>query len=111
MCNKITKVSSLGQFQWIGVCSHGAAHIFWKATQISFSKKELEQLIDSAFLDNLPLEEYGGVQLLWINHVAIKLNKIDAREMQTLFSNAHKGTRHTFTQARQNAENRDYILH
>ena len=111
MCNKITKVSSLSKFQWIGVCSHGAAHIFWKTTQISFSKKELEQLIDSALLDNFPLEKYGGAQLLWINNIAIKLSRIDAREMQTLFSNAHKETRNGFIQTPKDSEHRRHTLH
>jgi len=88
MCNKITKISTQSRFQWIGICSHGSAHVFWRTTQVCLPADQLEELMTKALAGKLPVECLGDEYLLWLNRVAIKLSKDDYYEIQDLFAYA-----------------------
>lgn len=90
MCNKITKISTQNRFQWIGICSHGAAHIFWRTSQVCLPASQLETLMNQALAGKLPVECFGDEYLLWLSRVAIKLSEKDYYEIQELFSYAAK---------------------
>ncbi len=86
MCNKITKISTQNRFQWIGICSHGAAHIFWRTTQVCLPADQLDALMNQALAGKLPAERIGDEYLLWLNRVAIKLSEKDYYQIQELFA-------------------------
>jgi len=86
MCNKITKIALQNRYQWIGVCAHGSAHVFWRTTHVCLPFKQLELLMNQSLAGKLPTEPYGNDYLLWLNQVAIKLNEQDLDEIQNLFT-------------------------
>jgi len=86
MCNKITKISTQNRFQWIGICSHGSAHIFWRTTQVCLPAGQLDALMNQALAGKLPAERIGDEYLLWLNRVAIKLSEKDYYQIQELFA-------------------------
>jgi len=88
MCNKITKISTQSRFQWIGICSHGSAHVFWRTTQVCLPADQLDALMNQALAGKLPVECFGDEYLLWLNQVAIKLSEEDYYEIQDLFAYA-----------------------
>ncbi|MBL4796054.1 MAG: hypothetical protein JKY50_01430 [Oleispira sp.] len=88
MCNKITKISIQSRFQWIGICSHGSAHVFWRTTHVCLPADQLEALKNQALAGKLPVECFGDEYLLWLNRVALKLSQQDYYEIQELFAYA-----------------------
>lgn len=93
MCNKITKLSVQNRYQWVGVCSHGSAHIFWRTTHVCLPFAELEVLMEHALRGALPVESYGGDYLLWLNNSALWLGDDELSEIQALLAYAAE-TRH-----------------
>jgi hypothetical protein len=104
MCNKITKISTQSRFQWIGICSHGSAHIFWRTTQVCLPAHELEILMNKALAGKLPVECFGDEYLLWLNRVAIKLSEQDYYEIQELFAYASEDKRVSLVPRKTNSE-------
>ena len=104
MCNKITKISTQNRFQWIGICSHGAAHIFWRTSQVCLPADELEVLTNKALAGKLPVECVGDEYLLWLNRVAIKLSEEDYYEIQELFAYAAEENSLPLVQQQMNSE-------
>ena len=88
MCDKITKIANQSKYQWIGVCAHGTAHLFWRTTLVSFPFEKLDALMSQALKGKLPVEYYGGDYLIWLNQVAIKLTEKDYLDMLELFASA-----------------------
>jgi hypothetical protein len=86
MCNKITKISTQNRFQWIGICNHGSAHIFWRTSKIYLPIEELEVLRSKALAGMLPVERIGDEYLFWLNRVALKLSEDEYHEIQELFA-------------------------
>lgn len=103
MCNKITKISTQSRYQWIGICSHGSAHVFWRTTQVCLPADELEALMNQALAGKLPVECFGDEYLLWLNQVAIKLSEEDYYEIQDLF--AFSSEEHPMSLGQQNSAN------
>lgn len=91
MCDKITKLASLGKFQWIGMCEHGAVHVHWKAMQVCISMGTFEFLANKAVSEQLPVANYQNDFLLWLGQTAIRLTVQELDEMQNLFSGAYRG--------------------
>jgi hypothetical protein len=115
MCNKITKISTQNRFQWIGICSHGSAHVFWRTTQICLPADQLETLMTQALAGKLPVECFGDEYLLWLNRVAIKLSETDYYEIQELFAFASEENPSLLVQRKadseMNSEKSRSILH
>jgi hypothetical protein len=111
MCNKITKISTQSRFQWIGICSHGSAHIFWRTTQVCLPAHELEILMNKALAGKLPVECFGDEYLLWLNRVAIKLSEEDYYEIQDLFAFASEESSMPLVQERIDNEKDKLVLH
>ena len=111
MCNKITKISEQNRFQWIGICSHGSAHIFWRTMQTTISLQVLELLINKALAGRLPLAKQGDEYLLWLNNVAIRLTKKDADEIQELFAYAVSNETVLFMQQSMSLDGNQSTLH
>lgn len=88
MCNKITKISVQNRYQWVGICSHGSAHIFWRTTHICMPFKDLEGLMNQALAGRLPVEGYGNQSLLWLNNSALRLSDSELTEIQALLAYA-----------------------
>lgn len=111
MCNKITKISTQNKFQWIGICSHGSAHVFWRTTQICLPANELEILMNKALAGKLPAECIGDDYLLWLNRVAIKLSEKEYYEIQELFAFASEQVSLPVLQQQSNNEKGRLVLH
>lgn len=111
MCNKITKISTQSKFQWIGICSHGSAHIFWRTTQVCLPADELEVLMTKALAGKLPVECFGDEYLLWLNQVAIKFSEKDYYEIQQLFAYASEEVSMPVVQGRRDSEEGRLVLH
>jgi hypothetical protein len=111
MCNKITKISTQSRFQWIGICSHGSAHIFWRTTQVCLPAHELDILMNKALAGKLPVECFGDEYLLWLNRVAIKLSEEDYYEIQDLFAFASEESSMPLVQERIDNEKDKLVLH
>jgi hypothetical protein len=111
MCNKITKISTQNKFQWIGICSHGSAHIFWRTSKICLPAGELEILINKALAGKLPVECIGDEYLLWLNRVAIKLSAQDYYEIQELFAQAAEESPLPLVQQKTASEKDRIVLH
>lgn len=92
MCNKITKISQQNKYQWIGICNHGTAHVFWRTSKICLPANELELLMNKALAGRLPVETVGDEYVLWLNRIAIKLTQQDYHDIQELFSYGAKET-------------------
>ncbi|MFC3150380.1 hypothetical protein ACFOEK_05025 [Litoribrevibacter euphylliae] len=88
MCNKITKVAEQNRYQWVGICSHGSAHIFWRTTHICLPYEQLEAVMNQAASKQLAVEVYDDNYLLWLNQVAVKLDDNDYQEIQSLLAQA-----------------------
>lgn len=85
MC-EIIMLAKQNQFQWIGVCPHGSAHLYWRTMLVSFKFEELDVLMNLALKGMLPAESYGDGYLFWLGHVAIKLTEKDYVEILELFA-------------------------
>ncbi len=88
MCNKITKIAVQNRYQWVGICSHGSAHLFWRTTHICLSYDKLKALMSEAESGNLTVDNYQEENVLWLNQVAIKLSQDDYHEMLALLLQA-----------------------
>ncbi len=88
MCNKISKLAFQNKYQWIGVCSHGSAHVFWRSVHICLPFDEFKQVMQSAQEGHLPVQPHGDHYLIWLNQLAIRINHQEYREMQQLFASA-----------------------
>ena len=111
MCNKITKISTQNRFQWIGICSHGSAHIFWRTTQVCLPAGQLDALMNQALAGKLPAERIGDEYLLWLNRVAIKLSEEDYYEIQELFAQAAEENPLPLVQRKMVSEKDRIVLH
>jgi hypothetical protein len=85
MCERITKLAKQNQFQWIGICPHGSAHLYWRKALVSFKFEALDKLMNLALKGMLPVESYGDGYLIWLDQVAIKLTEKDYIEILELF--------------------------
>lgn len=112
MCNKITKISEQNKFQWIGICSHGIAHIFWRTSKICLPATELQLLMDKALAGKLPVEPLGDEYLLWLNRIAIRLTEKDYEDIQQLFSYAQAPASLPTVRGHQEKDNlASFVLH
>ncbi len=111
MCNKITKISTQSKFQWIGVCSHGSAHIFWRTARVCISVEKLDALMNKALAGKLPVERVANGYLLWLNDVAIKLSQKDYHEIEDLFAQGMKYSSMPFLQQKNTTEKSKPVLH
>jgi hypothetical protein len=91
MCRKITKVAEQNDYQWIGICSHGSGHIYWRTVHVCIQATKLDDLMNQALAKRLPVEKHTGYYLLWLNNVAIRLTAADYKEIQELFAFAATG--------------------
>ncbi|GAA3933659.1 hypothetical protein [Litoribacillus peritrichatus] len=90
MCNKISKLAYQNKYQWIGICSHGSAHVFWRTVHVCLPFDELSKLLELASQIQLPVQPHGEFHLLWLNQVAIRLTNKEYQEILALFIEASK---------------------
>ncbi len=88
MCNEITKIAKQGRYKRIGVCPHGAAHIFWQSTHFCIPVEQLDLLMSQVLAGQLPVEYYGGDYILWMADTAVKLSDKDYINITSLFASA-----------------------
>jgi len=111
MCDKITKLAKQNKFQWLGICAHGSAHIFWRTIHMSFTFEMLETLMKQALLGKLPVECYGTEYLLWLDQVALKLTEKGYFEIQNLFASAAETQLKPMIQLNKEVEPENHVLH